>query len=268
MATEPTLEELSAYVDGELDGPEHAELESHLKTCSSCRSRLEGLRQAVSAIRALPMETPPRNFTVPAQRRQSWHWAPIGWATSAAAAILVVAFGITQLHGFGGAGTTATSLGVNRGAAEAPAGGSSPAAAALDQRASASNGNAFPNYKAVAGPNTSRKLTLEVDAFSYSSHGTMRISISLQGAPSESIVASEQGLSVILLRSGAGVELGTPVGISSYNGTPFFARTYDLASLPLGQSRAGKYELVATWQIPDGSGQVLQASIPITLTGN
>ena len=268
MATEPTLEQLSAYVDSELDAPSRAELESHLKTCVTCQERLEGLRQAVTAIRALPMETPSRAFTVPAQRRQAWKWAPVGWIGGTATALLAIALGISQLHGIGGAGTSSSSLALNRGAAEAPANASGSSAAQLDQQGQPLTSRAYANHKGVADPTAKRKLTLEADAFSYPSHGAMQITIILQGAPSQSIVAQDQGLTVVLLRGGAGVELASPVGVSSYDGTPFFGRTYDLGALSLGQARAGDYQLVATWVLHDGSGQVLQASIPIRLTGN
>ena len=265
MANEPSLEQLSTYVDGELSGPERAEVEAHLKSCSSCRARLDGIQQAANAIRALPMETPPRTFTVPAQRRQAWRWAPVGWATTAVAAVLVVAFGISQFHGSGSGGTTATSLALNRGVAQAPAAGSSPAPAALDSR---TPGNPYQNLKTVPQPNGIRKLTVEADGFSYSVHGSMRLMVILEGGPSQSIVAKDQGLTVMLLHDGAGVELGSLVGVSSYNGTPVFARTYDLGSLPVGRAPAGDYQLVATWLVPDGSGQVLQAGIPVHLTPN
>ena len=266
MATDPTLEELSAYVDGELDAPARAELEGHLKTCSSCRARLDGLRQTVSAIRAMPMETPPRAFTVPPQRRQGWRWAPVGWIGGTAAALLVIALGITQLHGIGGAGTASSSVALNRGAAEAPANTSRTAAGQADQFGSALNSSSYLNHKEVVGSGANRKLILEADAFSYPINGAMKVTIILQGAPSQSIIARDQGLTLMLLRAGAGVELPDPVGVSSWNGTPVFARTYDLTGL--AQASVGDYQLVATWLIPDASGQVLQASVPLHLTGN
>src|SRR5205823_14468112 len=71
------------------------------------RPRLDHLRHTAQAVRGLPMETPPRAFTVPPERRRSWSWAPVGWLGGAAAALLVIAFGIQQLHVPGGTGSTA-----------------------------------------------------------------------------------------------------------------------------------------------------------------
>ena len=65
-------------------------------------------------------------------------------------------------------------------------------------------------------------------------------------------------------RNGLGVALN-PVGVESGSGTPIFGGWYDLAGFPLSAPRAGDYRLEATWMIPDGSGRVLQASVPITL---
>ena len=64
---EPTLEELSAYLDHELDDGAKARVAEHVAGCADCKMRLDGLRQTAYAIRALPMETPPRTFIVPAK---------------------------------------------------------------------------------------------------------------------------------------------------------------------------------------------------------
>ncbi|HSO93662.1 MAG TPA: zf-HC2 domain-containing protein, partial [Candidatus Dormibacteraeota bacterium] len=176
MVTEPTLEQLSAYVDGELDPPARAELEAHLKTCSGCGVRLDSLRQTVSAVRALPMETPPRAFTVPAQRRQAWRWAPVGWMGGTAAALLAIALGITQLHGLGGAGNTASSSGA--------AGLARPAVAPLARPELGAAPKDVTPYSAAAAlsaqqttvnapGNADRSVTLSTDARSYASSGVL-----------------------------------------------------------------------------------------------
>ena len=85
IPSEPKLEELSAYLDHELEGGAQARVAEHITGCRDCQARLDGLRQTVHAVRALPMETPPRSFTIPAQRRQSYRWAPVGWLGGAAA---------------------------------------------------------------------------------------------------------------------------------------------------------------------------------------
>ncbi len=57
--------ELSAYLDGELSTPEAATVTAHLATCSACRSELQELDAARTAIRALPrLEAPDVAFPV------------------------------------------------------------------------------------------------------------------------------------------------------------------------------------------------------------
>ncbi|HEY8677214.1 MAG TPA: zf-HC2 domain-containing protein [Candidatus Dormibacteraeota bacterium] len=271
MVTEPSLEELSAYVDGELDASARAQLDAHLATCAECRARIEGLRLTVNAVRALPMETPPRTFTVPLQRRQSWSWAPVGWLGGAAAALLVVALGLSQFHGLGGGSANSSSgtTAMNHAAAPVQGGLAAPGSSPADKRAYALVENGFPNHADVTDPTDgTRQLSIGADSAAYPSNGALKVSVVLQGSPSSSINVSDQGLKLVLMRNGYGVALPDPVGISSYNGTPVFGATYKLGSLPLAQPRAGDYLLVATWVIPDGSGHVLQAGIPIRLTGN
>jgi len=117
MSAEPDLEELSAYADQELTGAARQELEAHLETCETCRRRLEALRQTVSAIKALPMEAPPRVFTIPPQRQQrparaGWAWT--GGALAAACLVLVVTVGLTHLPRGGGGAASAPALATAR----------------------------------------------------------------------------------------------------------------------------------------------------------
>src|SRR5438874_10691358 len=115
IPAEPTLEELSAYLDHELDSATQARVAEHVAGCDECRARLDGLRETAHAIRALPMETPPRTFTVPEQRRRTWRWAPAGWIGSAAVALLLIAVGIQNLHLPAGSTATTGSSGANSG---------------------------------------------------------------------------------------------------------------------------------------------------------
>src|SRR5256886_14157621 len=94
---EPTLEELSAYLDHELDSAAEARVADHVAGCDECRARLDGLRETAHAIRALPMETPPRRFTIPEQRRPGWRWAPAGWIGRSAGGLVVGTVGLTDL---------------------------------------------------------------------------------------------------------------------------------------------------------------------------
>ncbi|WP_069805418.1 anti-sigma factor family protein [Thermogemmatispora onikobensis] len=60
----PTLEQLSAYLDGALSSEEEAFCAAHLPHCASCRSELAGLRLTRDLLRTLPRATPPRTFTL------------------------------------------------------------------------------------------------------------------------------------------------------------------------------------------------------------
>ncbi len=273
--SEPTLDELSAYVDDELDASSKARVAEHMAGCADCQVRVDALRQTANAVRGLPMESPPRTFTIPAQRRQAWRWAPVGWVGSAAVALLVIAFGIQNVHLPVGSTTTAGSsanysaqnpLRATGVRAAAPL--AAPAASALDQRSGAQAGTAPANASTVVDPtNGSRRLVLDTDSASYSTNGKMRVTIQLQGSPSSSTNSADQGLTLTLVHNGAGAALN-PVGVISWNGTPVFGGWYDLASLPLSGPRAGDYRLTATWVVPDGSGHVLETAVGIQLTGS
>jgi hypothetical protein len=270
--TEPTLEELSAYIDGELDDAARERVEQHLATCADCRTRVDGLRETAYAVRALPMESPPRSFSLPPQRRATFRWAPVGWLGAAAAAVLVIVVGVHQLYTPGGT-TTATSsfAGAGAPAPASKAAGSALAAPLASSRAydqtTTAGAAAASNQATVTDPtNPAHRLVLGSDAYSYAANGTIRVTILIQGSPTNSTDSTAQGLSLRLMRGTTGVALAGPPGVESYSGAPVFGGYYDLRKLSLPDPRAGDYRLVATWVIPDGSGRVLEASIPIKLT--
>lgn len=268
--TEPTLEELSAYLDHELDTGDHARVAEHVATCSDCQSRLDGLRQTAYAVRALPQETPPRAFTIPQAQRRRWNWAPAGWIGGVAAAMVIVIVGVTHIPSPGA--TTASSSKISGGLGQgapytqpyAPAAGS----ANQDRNFSSTKGTvSFPNSTAIIDPtNSVRRLVLGADGSSYPANATMRVRIILEGDPSPSIDASAQGVSLVLVRNGSGVALRNLTGTRAYGGPPVFDGSYAIASLPLTKPASGTYTLIATWSVPDGSGRVLQASIPVTIS--
>jgi len=271
---QPTLEELSAFIDNELDADAQGRIAEHVAGCQDCQARLDGLRQTAHAVRALPMETPPRTFSIPAQRRQAWRWAPVGWVGGAAAALLVIAFGIQNLHlpvgSTASSGPTANYSGSTSVHKSTVASGvaplAAPAGSALDQRSSGQASTVSGNVSTAVDPSNGRRMILATDHTTYSTNGQIRVTIELQGAPSTSTNSGDQGLTLTLVRNGAGVALN-PVGVISSNGTPVFGGTYDLGSLPLAAPRAGDYRVEATWVIPDGSGRVLQASVPVQIAG-
>jgi len=271
IPAEPTQEELSAFLDHELDSATQARVADHVAGCDECRARLDGLRETAHAIRALPMETPPRTFMVPEQRRRTWRWAPAGWIGSAAVALLLIAVGIQNLHLPAGSTATSGSSTANRGGlANAPATRSEKGALApspLTQQFDAQSAGAAANAATVVDPsNSARRLVLDTDKTSYATNGRMLVTVQLIGSPSTSLNSGDQGLTLILVRNGQGVAL-RPVGVESWNSTPIFGGWYDLASFPLSAPSAGDYRLEATWLIPDGSGRVLQTSVPVRIAG-
>lgn len=58
-------ENLSAYLDGELDAREKNRVEKHLQECTICQRELAGLRQTVALLRLVPEVPLPRSFLVP-----------------------------------------------------------------------------------------------------------------------------------------------------------------------------------------------------------
>ena len=58
MNNHPEPEQLSAYVDGELDGRERDDLEQHLTGCSDCSATVRAIRATLADMRALPTPAP------------------------------------------------------------------------------------------------------------------------------------------------------------------------------------------------------------------
>lgn len=57
-------EELSAYVDGQLDAAAGARLEAHIESCAACRDTLTELRAVRAALVAMPRSQAPRSFAL------------------------------------------------------------------------------------------------------------------------------------------------------------------------------------------------------------
>ncbi len=258
IPNEPTLEELSAYLDHELDAATQARVADHVAACAECTRRLDGLRETVHAVRALPMETPARTFTIPAQRRQSFRWAPVGWIGGVAAAFLVVAFGVTQLHGPAGS-TASTSGGYQKAAAPAASQGLSTFDSRVGAASQAVNKNV--NTVTVVDPrNASLTLTLSTDAKSYPARGTITVDVRFSGLdPNRTTV-----LALLLERNGYAVLLPTgsaPLDVHGFHGS------YQLANLALSDPVPGSYTLIAIEQLPGTNGGTLVARLPITIGG-
>lgn len=99
MRCDRVIEELSAYLDGELNAAEMAEVRAHLDGCAQCRADLDSLRQAAEGVKALPRATAPADLRdkvmarleeEPARERSHWrHWRT--WWGAAAAVVIGVA---------------------------------------------------------------------------------------------------------------------------------------------------------------------------------
>lgn len=60
-------EQLSAYLDGELDARHAENVERHLASCDACTALLEELRETRTLLSALPPQAPPRSFILGAE---------------------------------------------------------------------------------------------------------------------------------------------------------------------------------------------------------
>src|SRR2546427_9465295 len=63
IPAEPTLEELSAYLDHELDSATQARVADHVGGCDERRARLHGLRETADGIAGSPMGAAARKFS-------------------------------------------------------------------------------------------------------------------------------------------------------------------------------------------------------------
>jgi len=91
-------EQLSAYLDGQLNTLEHDFVISHLDFCTDCRLELHELDSARTAIRSLPGLEPPEFLSAHRERVERERWSrhrviAAGAGIAAAAALLVATFG-------------------------------------------------------------------------------------------------------------------------------------------------------------------------------
>jgi anti-sigma factor RsiW len=256
MSSEPSIDVLSAYVDQELSGVARQELEAHLKDCETCRRRLEAMRQTVHAIHALPMEPPPRVFTIPAQRQQPSRFAPIGaWAGGLAAVAivgLIVTVALHSPHATGGS-TAAGPATLSINSAHQQKGATAPAAGAgiADQ----SLGSAFaPSNlvsQTVADPKDPATTLRLVAQQAVPANGTLAIGVTVTGS------ASSASLHLSLVRNGYGVPIPWSAPAAQVSGSEYLA----LSQLPLPSPRTGQYQLIAVADLP--SGDELIATVPV-----
>lgn len=90
---------ISAYLDGELYGPELARLSNHLSGCGRCAAELEQIQQVRAAVRSLPVlelpggAVPEADRVVVPMRRNKGMWA--GVAAAVVASVIAIAAIVT-----------------------------------------------------------------------------------------------------------------------------------------------------------------------------
>jgi hypothetical protein len=96
MSTHPSPEQLGAYLDGELDAPARAAVDTHLRECAECGAHLVELSAVDDAARSLPLSAPDGYFEDFAPRvrarlakRTTARWRPPVWGWAVAAALLL-----------------------------------------------------------------------------------------------------------------------------------------------------------------------------------
>ena len=267
IPTEPTLEELSAYLDHELDDHDKARVAEHVAGCADCQGRLDGLRQAAYAIRALPTETPPRTFAIPATRRELFRWAPVaGWIGGVAAAMLIIVVGVQHLPFQSGSPTSSTgtiSGGLGQGAASlSNKGAAAPAVRPNTLQADSARAFAARGGVTVTDPrNNTRRLSLVINAPVYATDGSIVVDGELGGDPTSNVGQ----IRLVLRRGSYGVELPTPMLTYTNSDRIGFEGTYSIGALHLPNPVPGSYTLTATWTATDGSGVTLFAELPVTI---
>lgn len=126
MSPHAELDQLSAYLDGELDTDERSSIEGHLPSCVECRSMLDALRATVADLAMLPEPVPSEQdawalrSAIARARAPVKRWHRAAWAAGAAAAALVAVVAIVR-PGADQGQTLATAPEAGRGAAGAGA---------------------------------------------------------------------------------------------------------------------------------------------------
>ncbi len=238
---------LSPYLDRVLEPGEAARLEAHLAGCDACRRQLEGLRQTVALVRALPQEAMPRAISIPVRRVRDWEWRGALMPLAGAAAALVLAVGAYSL---GRAGTT-----LSPGAASIPissAAKGTAGASAYDSNQRALDAAAAPAKVGRASADSQVTLTVTSDRSVYAPSETVVITTRTTGLPNRAALQIDRnGYRVPIA---GGVATGAPDEVRS---------RLSLAALspPVAP---GDYRIVATLPLPGGEAQLV-AEVSITV---
>ena len=101
MNCKQACEQLSEYIDGELDEQSRRAIEGHLAGCEACRDELEDLRKTIAAVKSLPTVPAPEELSsrILAGIPERAKVRPLRlrmFRALAAAAVVVLAFGIVR----------------------------------------------------------------------------------------------------------------------------------------------------------------------------
>jgi putative zinc finger protein len=114
MPSHDELDQLSAYIDGELDTVERSRVEAHLPTCAECRRTLDALRATMTDLATLPEATPTAQDSwairsaIARSRTPAKRWQRAAWAAGTVAAGLIAFVAITHAGGNGSGALNAT----------------------------------------------------------------------------------------------------------------------------------------------------------------
>jgi len=105
MRSHDELDQLSAYLDGELDSAERARIDAHLPGCAECRATMDALRSTLADLRALPEEAPSDQDSwalrsaIEQARKPARRWQRYVMTAGAAAAALVAVVAVARHSG-------------------------------------------------------------------------------------------------------------------------------------------------------------------------
>jgi hypothetical protein len=95
MISHDELDQLSAYLDGELDPDERTRIDAHLPSCAECRTSLDALRATIVDLKALPEPAPSEQDSwalrsaIARANAPSRRWQRFAIAAGSAAAALI-----------------------------------------------------------------------------------------------------------------------------------------------------------------------------------